>query len=377
MASPEALPIERSVPENPDLVLVSPGMVNSTTEAYKSRQTIVPLIDYLKRVGGKPRGNETGGREDLNSHEELLIIKEGEEINASSLLAFQDLLRSSGLNVELLGLHSIGNSNQVVTNMVHGLDETNPNSGYERPVVAEGPHMILAPFAHDENGQLHVFRIVQMRLGEAVIDTPRGFADQAALESGEQLYDIENSAGRVEANMQRILGEEAGDVLKIKRIIYFGSPRVNSSFVISKSAIFGVEVDYEAFVSGSKIITGEELRRRVEQFKGEGIVGGVLDIPLESYIEFKRDSSVPKDMAADFGTDTVVIDFLAEQVEALREHTQRTKAQLSAEVEANKKLKKEHPEIYLDHRLAVSESRYPDRAENNRKKVKTFKEKTM
>lgn len=32
---------------------------------------------------------------------------------------------------------------------------------------------------------------------------------------------------------------------------------------------------------------------------------------LAEYIEYKRDSKISKDMAADFGTDTVVMDFLA------------------------------------------------------------------
>jgi len=160
----------------------------------------------------------TGGKEDLNSHNEEYIIKDPQGIRVTSLLELQGLLKSQGLDVEILGLHSIGNKFQKITNVVQGIDRNNPKSGFERPVVEEGPSMALAPFAIDSKGQLHLFRTFQMRTGEAEIDTPRGFADSKSLENGQQMYDIENSGDKVKANMKRIVGEESGEALQIKEL---------------------------------------------------------------------------------------------------------------------------------------------------------------
>jgi len=245
-------------------------------------------------------------------------------------------------------------------------------SGFERPTVAEGPHMILAPFAIDSEGQLHVFRTIQMRTEEAVIDTPRGFADSKSLENGEQMYDVENAGDKVTANMKRIVGEESGDALKIKRVVFLGSPRVNSSFVTSKSAIFGVEVDYDAFIKAQKVVSPEELQRRKEQFEHEGLVGDVLDITLPQYADYKRDSDLAKDMAADFGTDTVVIDFLERNLTDLARKESRQRQILAAEGQANRDFKQEDPEGYVEQRLRASKARYPERYDENRTKAERY-----
>lgn len=245
-------------------------------------------------------------------------------------------------------------------------------SGFERPTVAEGPHMILAPFAIDKDDQLHVFRTIQMRTGEAVIDTPRGFADSKSLESGEQMYDVENSGEKVTANMRRIVGEESGDALQIRRIVYLGAPRVNGAFVTSKSAIFGVEVDYDAFVKAQKVVSPEELQRRKEQFEHEGIVGDVLDITLPEYANYKRDSQISKDMAADFGTDTVVIDFLEKGLTDLAQKEAAQRRHLTAEGDANRGFKQEDPEGYVQQRLRVSKVKHPDRADENQRRAEKY-----
>lgn len=282
------------------------------------------------------------------------------------------MLKSAGLDIEVLGVQSIGNANQKVTAVVQGVDRSKPQLGFERPTVAEGPHMILAPFAIDKIGQLHLFRTIQLRTGEAVIDTPRGFADSKSLESGEQMYDVENSGEKVTANMKRIVGEESGDALQIKRIIYLGAPRVNGAFVTSKSAIFGVEVDYDAFVKARKVVSPEELQRRKEQFEHEGLVGDVLDITLPQYTSYKRDSQLSKDMAADFGTDTVVIDFLERGLTDLAQKEKRQSKILNAEVQANREFKQEDPQGYVEQRLRASKARHPERFEQNKAKAEVY-----
>jgi len=364
--------IEISTPRGETHPLAQAPVLEDVRRTMGPKQEIVPLVDYLRDIAGKPRGSATGGKEDLNSHNEEFIVKDAQGIRVASLSELQNLLKSQGLDVEVLGVQSIGNPNQKVTAVVQGVDRSKPQSGFERPTVAEGPHMILAPFAIDKDGQLHVFRTIQMRTGEAVIDTPRGFADAKSLESGEQMYDVENSGEKVTANMKRIVGEESGDALQIRRIIYLGAPRVNGAFVTSKSAIFAVEVDYDAFIKAQKVVSPEELQRRKEQFEHEGLVGDVLDITLPQYANYKRDSQISKDMAADFGTDTVVIDFLERALTDLAQKEKRQREILKAEGQANREFKQDNPRGYVEHRLRASKARHPERYEQNKAKAEKY-----
>ncbi len=364
--------IEISAPHEETHPLASASVLEDVRQTMGPRQEMVPLVDYLRDIAGKPRGSATQGKEDLNSHNEEFILKNSQGIHVASLSELQFMLSEQGLDIEVLGVQSIGNPNQKVTAVVQGVDRSKPQSGFERPVVAEGPHMILAPFAIDKEGQLHLFRTIQMRTGEAVIDTPRGFADAKSLESGEQMYDVENSGEKVTANMRRIVGEESGDALQIKRIVYLGAPRVNGAFVTSKSAIFGVEVDYDAFIKAQKVVSPEELKRRKEQFEHEGIVGDVLDITLPEYANYKRDSQISKDMAADFGTDTVVIDFLERGLTEVAAREKRQREILKAEGQANVGFKQEDPEGYVEQRLRVSKAKHPERYEENKKRAEEY-----
>lgn len=361
--------IERSKPEGPAHELTSKVVLDAASESMRGKAKMVGLAEYLRDVAGKPRGTATGGKEDLNSHTEEFIIKDDEGIRVRSLQELQTQLAELGASFELLGVESIGNPNQKVSAVVQGVDESNPKSGFERPVVAEGPHMVLAPFAVDRSGQLHVFRTIQYRTGSAQVDTPRGFADAKTLESGEQLYQVEEAGERVKANMQRVLGEEAGEsLLQIKRVVYLGSPRVNTSFVTSQSALFAVEVDYDRFVQSSKIITEEELQRRREQEQHEGLIGGILDINLSEYVNYKRSSEVPRDLTADAGSDIVVIDYMGRQLDKL-------KRRQKVETEANKGFKKSNPVGYLEYMLHRSKANKPETYEVNKAKADRFAQK--
>lgn len=361
--------IERSKPQGAVHGLTSKAVLDSATESMRSKAKMVSLAQYLKEVAGKPRGRETKGKEDLNSPTEEFIVKDAEGIKVRNLQELQAQLAELGVPFELLGVESIGNPNQTVAAVVQGVDEVNPKSGFERPVVAEGPHMVLAPFAVDKRGQLHVFRTIQYRTGSAQVDTPRGFADAKALESGEQLYQVEEAGENVKANMQRVLGEEGGEgLLQIKRVVYLGSPRVNASFVTSKSALFAVEVDYDKFVQSSKLITEEELQRRREQEEHEGLIGGILDINLSEYVNYKRNSEIPRDLTADAGSDMVVIDFMGRQLDKLQRRQQ-------VEVEANKGFKKSNPQGYLEYMLHRSKANKPESYEANRAKADRFAQK--
>lgn len=346
----KVLPIEVSRPSGPSHALASSEALAGITKDNAKKQEVVPLVDYLKGIAALPRGTE-GEKKDLNSHLETFILKEGKEIKLASLEELQRILREGGLNVEVLGVHEIANKkrNQVVTSVVQGVNRADPKSGFERPTVAEGAHMILAPYAVDKNGEIHLFRSIQMRTGQAMIDTARGFADAKALENGDQMYEVDKAGDKVKANMTRIVGEESGDALQIKKIKFLGAPRVNSAFVTSQSAIFAVEVDYDAFIKSKKVISNAELKRRREQFEHEGLVGDVLDFTLSEYLNYKKDSQISKDMAADFGTDTVVMDFLARNLE-------KSKASLSKLGEMRRKFKKDNPVAYAQH--MATEAKY-------------------
>jgi len=139
-----------------------------------------------------------------------------------------------------------------------------------------------------------------------------------------------------------------------------GAPRLNGSFYTSKSAIFAVEVDYNAFIKAQKVVSPEELKRRKEAFEHEGLVGDVLDITLPEYVNYKRDSQISRDMAADFGTDTVVIDFLEKGLTDLAQREKRQSEILTIEGLANREFKKEDPEGYANHRLRVSKIKKPE-----------------
>ena len=192
-------------------------------------------------------------------------------------------------------------------------------------------------------GNLHVFRTIQMRKGEAVVDTIRGFADSSALESGEVMYEIEGAGARVKANINRVIGEEAGEqFLKIKKVVFLGTGVPNTTFVDNrkKSALFSVEVDYEHFIEANSVISSEEFERRSEQFEHEGLTGVVIDFTLDQYLDYIRYSDLAtRDFTADSGINMVVLDFLG------RENARRKK-QLFSEVKFWKELKKLDPDFY-------------------------------
>lgn len=371
--------IERMQPQGQEHPLAQPSVMTEISTDMAPKQEMIRLVDYLRDVAGKPRGSSTGGKDDLNSHSEQFIVNDAGGIHLASLSELQEILKSLGADVEVLGVQSIGNPNQKVEAVVQGVNRQNPKSGFERPVLIEGPHMILAPYAIDKDEELHLFRTIQYRTGEAEADTPRGFADSKALESGQKMYDVEGSGARVQANMQRIIGEESGDALQIKRVLYLGSPRVNGSFVPAdskigegRSALFGVEVDYDAFITSQKVVTETELRRRKEQEEHEGLTGDILDFTLPQYANYKRNPDIAKDMAADFGTDTVVIDFLEKSLTNLTTLDNARKRHLTAEGEANRQFKQEDPEGYLNQRLRVSRAKHPERADENTTRAQNY-----
>ncbi len=371
--------IERNQPIREGHPLAQASVMQEVSAEMGQRQGLVRLVDYLQDFAEKPRGT-VGGNTDLNSHFEDFIIRDSKGIiRVASLSELQDRLRAAGLDIELLGVQSMGNANQRIEATVQGLSRANPKSGYERPVLIEGPHMILAPFAIDESGQLHLFRTIQYRTGEAEIDTPRGFADAESLANGQQMYEVDAAGERVTANMQRIVGEESGDALQIKRVVYLGSPRVNGSFVPAdksigegRSAVFAVEVDYKVFRNSQKLVTEAELQRRREQEEHEGLTGDILDITLSQYVDYKRNSSLAKDMAADFGTDTVVIDFLERGLTDLARKEQEHRRQLAAEGPIHRRDRLANRGQYVEDRLEVSKRLYPERAEENDRRAREY-----
>ena len=290
--------------------LVSQHGLDRVTSEMEKRNQMVPLYEYLSREVSKPRGFE-GGDKDLNSHNETFIFKEGDEIKLHDLAQFKDMLQAAGFQAELLGVQAIGNSIQMVSAQVQGIDEENLYSGYERPTISEGPHMIVAPYAYDRMGRLHVFRTIQQRTGKASIDTVRGFMDAETLSTGQHLYKIDGAQDKVQSNLHRIVKEEGGEkFLKIKKVSYLGSHVVNKSFVVSPSALFGVEVDYDTFCKFQNVLSPEEVKRRQIARDHEGLTGVVLDMTPEQYVHYKTDPTLSKDLAADSATDMIMMGHL-------------------------------------------------------------------
>lgn len=65
--------------------LTQVSVLEDVRQTMGPKQEMVPLVDYLRDVAGKPRGSATGGREDLNSHNEEFIIKDAWGIHVASL----------------------------------------------------------------------------------------------------------------------------------------------------------------------------------------------------------------------------------------------------------------------------------------------------
>ena len=293
--------------------LANQATLDRVSMSMQDKAQMIPLYEYLGRENAKPRGF-VGGETDLNSHYDTFILKEGGEIKLRDLTQLKEMLHAAGFEAELLGVQAIGNANQVVAAQVQGVDSSNPKSGYERPTVSEGPHMIIAPYAYDKDGDLHVFRTIQYRTGSAGIDTVRGFMDAETLATGSHLYKIEGASEKVQSNLQRIVKEEGGEkLLKIKSVKFLGSHVVNKSFVVSPSALFGVEVDYDAFKKLKNVISADEAKRRSEAKSHEGLTDIVLDMTPEQYVHYKTDPSISKDMAADSATDIIMMGHLLER----------------------------------------------------------------
>lgn len=344
---PIAPPIERMKPMGKVHSVVQKDSLANFTEVAGATKGMQDLAGFLRDTVTKNPGTDPlKVRADHNPHLETFVISDKLGIRVVNLADLQAQLETAGLEIQILGVQSIGNPHQKVEAMVQGINSDDPKSGFERPTLAEGPNVVLAPYAFDQNGHLHVFRTLQYRTGEVVVDTPRGFADHNTLVEGKPLDDLDNAEGNVRSNLERIVGEETGDVLDIKKIVYLGSPRANTTFVTSTNGFFGVEVDYDKFMRNSKIISVQELERRREQFDHEGIMGSVIDMDMTEYANFKRDSSISRDLDADGVTDIVVIDFLAKRIEDLERRAKTDRDRLHDEVGVLRELKNENPEAY-------------------------------
>lgn len=280
------------------------NLLKKIIEEIGSKFQTIPLVEYLKK-GLKTRGDGKNGT--LSSHLEKFITSDGSIVDISKI---NEYLPS---DFQLIGLDSIGNPFQMITAVVQGFNPDNSNSGFERPVLAEGPHMVIGVYAFDDLGQIHIFRTLQLRTGRLIIDTPRGFCPQTMLENGEQIYDT--SPEKVIETLRKILKEETGDILQIKGIHYLGADIINTSCVTSKSALFAVEVDYKKFLQLSTVLTTDEFQRRQEQMQHEGLLGTIIDFLPEEYLSFSNSPDIIKDMAADTVSNRIMMNYFANNLE--------------------------------------------------------------
>lgn len=265
-----------------------------TASLSKLLQTI-PFTDFLKN----------GGERNDNRHRETFIVKIDGVISEMTLEQVQQI--TSNDNFKLLSVSLIGNKYQQVKAVIQGHKPDDPKSGFERPIVSEGPHMILCLYSYDSEGKLRIFRTLQLRNGRVYVDTIRGFADSTSLEDGTVLYDLEKAEDRIYSNITKAIKDEGGQkLLNIKKITYLGAPVVNSSFVSSQSATFAVEVNYELFRKFSQVITANELQRRQEGFAHEGLTEYIIDMSVSEYLGYKLDPTIIRDNAADGPSDIVL-----------------------------------------------------------------------
>jgi len=263
-------------------------------DQYKDSFQTISLEDYLD-LGLKPRGSGNGT---LNSHDETAIVhtKDG--------LTVIKKITDVGDGDTFQGFSSWGNKFQMIKAVVQGYNPNDPNSGFERPILSEGPHMIIGLYAFDQKGSLHIFRTLQIRNNRLIIDTPRGFAEAKMLESGEQIYDADPE--QVTKNLVRIVKEETGS-LTIKKIDFLGSDICNTSCIASKSALYAVEVDYDSFLKLSMVVSHEEAARHLEQFAHEGLIGKIFDMNVKEYLAYRSDPAIVKDMTSDRISDFVIM----------------------------------------------------------------------
>ncbi len=334
------LPIEHNKPQGETHPAANQSTLEQVERSMEGKQDMLSLADYIR---------ETGKQRGPNPHYEQYIINQDGQIKVTSLFDLQNQLGELGVPLQLLGVQSIGNEKQMVEARVQGIDRTKDGSGFERPTVKEGPHMILAPYAVDNDGNLHIFRTIQYRTGHAAIDTPRGFIQTTKDETGETKVDIDTQQTAVETNMKRILKEETGErFLKMESIVYLGAPRVNGSFVESQSPMFAVKVDYDTFAQSNKVITPEEYERQKEQLVHEGLTNIVLDMTQEQYLNYRQDSQMNRDITADWGSDTVAMDFLAHRLEVANQIATERQQIIKTFTQAFKEMKRLNPQVYRE-----------------------------
>lgn len=271
--------------------LVTKEVFSSILKEEKENFQTIPLKKYLeKRL--KPRGS---GQGTLNSHKEQVL---------TSHFKKEDLLESSNP----IALLTWGNKYQMIIGTVQGYNPNDPESGFERPVLEEGPHMVIGLYSLDSKGDLHLFRTIQIRNNRVLLDTPRGFATQKILENGEQIYNLEPD--QIIINLNEIMAKETGKLV-IESITFLGADISNSSCIISQSALFAVKINHDKFLDFSKLITSEESQRRSQQFKHEGLIGGIIDMSTKDYLAYKNNPKIIKDMTADKISDLILINFLS------------------------------------------------------------------
>lgn len=281
--------------------LTTKETIDEQTAKLKPLLKTVSLTDFIKN----------GGARNDNQQRETFTVEIDGKVSELSLEEVQK--RTTNDDFRIIGLSRIGNNHQMVKAVVQNNNPNNPNSGFERPITAEGPHMILCIYAYDDEQKMRIFRTLQLRNEQIYVDTIRGFADTTSLSNGEVLYNIENAQDRIISNITRVIKEEGGQkLLKIKKITYLGSPVVNSTFVTSKSATFAVEIDYKEFRKLSQVMSIEEFNRRNEEFQHEGLTEFIIDMSIPEYFAYKFDSTIIRDQAADGPSDIVVEYYVAQ-----------------------------------------------------------------
>jgi hypothetical protein len=343
MASQPELPrirVNRPLGQPP----VTPEFLQSITLSHAAEHQTLGLFPYLQRkvTERKALGKEADPiqiRENLNPHRETFIVASVDGVTEVSREALQASI-TAGDKPQIVGISRWANdgNNQVVEARVHGVSPVREEqigegavTGFERPTVIEGPHMDVALYGFDANNVLHVIRTVQLRQGKAVIDTVRGFATAEERENGIQMYDLDQAQDAIVANITKLLGEEAGQ-LQVEQMIYLGTTIPNTTFTDSQTAFFAVQVNYEAFIKAQKsVLSLQEAVRRQEAFEHEGIVSHFIDMTVDQYMELMRNSGIPMDATANYGTSFVVMDEMMQQREKLAQENTRLTAALRQE----------------------------------------------
>lgn len=262
--------------------MTRPGYLANMFQQTGGFQSML-LANYLAQEHQRGEG--------IKSHTEVLsVIIDGQRLEMTLDQINDHLAKLSGNIPQLEAVVSWGRDPyQKVLSWIHGL----PNSSHERPMIQEGPHLVLALYSYAKDG-LRLYRTLQRRPFDVKIDTVRGFTGTT-----EEMYGNTNPDVILQ-HIVKTIGDEAGQkCLDIRDIVFLGAHHVNSSFVQSRTALFGIEIDRDRFLESNRVFTSEEAKRMERQYQQQGLLSQIIELTIPQFLAYGCHPDVCRDFTAD------------------------------------------------------------------------------